>query len=178
MPLPRAQRPHRTQQAHNQQQQQADTHLVRNARQQQHQARGRQQQQVMQSQLSFLVEAAASDGCKVLQTVAALLVSLCGAQKLQVDSSRWAIKGELPLGGTDSSSGVGVGAGVGGGVQHGTSDSSGCVLFEVSMFKQRQGLQVVCKVVGSTNQQSSSRLAVVVEQVRADMALMWTVSDC
>jgi hypothetical protein len=186
MPLPRAQRPqHALQQQQLQQQQkelgpvQALSHpdstpVQQSAQRQQQQQQQQQQQRETPSQLSFVVEAGTSDGRKVLQVLAALLSSLCRAQEVHVDSSRWVIRCKLPLEGSNGSSSS---AGGGDVVQVGTPNSSGVLQVELSMYRQRQGLQVVCKVVGSTGPQSSSRLAAAVEQVRADMALMWNVSD-
>jgi hypothetical protein len=163
LPLPRAHGPQQQQQQ--QQQQDAEQVVVK---QQQQRQRPHQQQQHQQQQ-SFTVVAPIAEGRRVLQALGALFVSLCGAQQLQVDTSKWVITCKLPVG-ADSSTG-----------QQQQQQDAGGVTIEVNVFQQRKAFQVVAKLSGagpSSSGNSSSRvLTAATEKVRGDMALMWEVKD-
>lgn len=173
MPLPRAHQPQRQPAVDLQQQQPAQ------------QQRAKQKQQGVPPGVSFTVEASAAEGRRVLQALGALLVSLCGAQQLHVDTSKWAVSCRLPVSEQiGSSSGdrqqpkqqeaeeeEGDGAYVG---------------IQLNVFQQRKAFQVVAKVAASpaggaaTGPSTSAAvivLATALEKVKADMALMWVVCE-
>jgi hypothetical protein len=181
LPLPRAHRPQCPQQQQQKQpqhhptqpeQQQQQQHVTQPKQQKPHP----QQQQQQQQQVCFTVEASVSEGRRVLQAIAALLVSLCVATAVKVDTSKWTIQCQLPTTQQQQQQ------------QQGAADVSaaadgGTIAVEVSMFQQRKVLQVVAKVVGGSSSSSSSAAASSVllhaafVQVRQDLELMWTVAD-
>ena len=181
LPLPRAHRP--------QQQQQQPQHLLTQPHQQQQQEQQQQvfmqpklqqphpqqQQQQQQQHVCFTVEASVSEGRRVLQALAALLVSLCGATALKVDTSKWMIQCQLPSTLQQQQQQQQGDAAV-----PAAADGE-MVAVEVSMFQQRKVLQVVAKVVGGSSSSSAAASSVLLHaafvKVRQDLELMWTVAD-
>jgi hypothetical protein len=185
LPLPRAHQPQRQAAVDSQQQQQQLQPVQRQQRPQQN------QQQQVPSGVSFTVEAPAAEGRRVLQALGALLVSLCGAQQLHVDTSKWRVSCSLPVSEQSTSSS-------GSRQQHQQQQQQqqqqqeeeragdGCVGIQLNVFQQRKAFQVIAQVAaassaagavsaGHSTPAAAGALAAAVEKVKADMALMWTV---
>lgn len=131
--------------------------------------------------VSFTVTAGAADGRKLLQSIAALLPAVGGAQQVQVDINAWKIKCVLPAASGKQQQ-----------QQDGTSSepaakraktaanvSSSSVAeqtVEISVFQQRRGTYDVIASVKPASS-TSSDLMTAFAAVRDDLALMWPVGE-
>jgi hypothetical protein len=146
-----------------QQQQQLTPALPRKRQQPQQQQQQQRKRQLQGNKVRFVVGAPAAEGRKLLQSLAALLLSVCQAKPVAVDAAAWKVRCRLQL------------------LPHslcGQQDQQQCSLsdVELSVFQLRagKGFEVVASAAaGPDGQQLLAALQPVVD----DLGLMWTLTN-